>query len=325
MMLPSEGTVPYPYQDEVNADEDGVGFALRMATRNGITFSQLARRFASTGHLTLPAGAASSLAFMFGADPVRLHAAFIKRYFHDGAYSSRFMGHDFRRPYHLRQTRPQICPVCISLHSHALGAWSIDMVTACPQHGIQLLDHCACGRPIRWRRPSVDFCECTRRLTPSDQKCRDASTQELAISSQIIWLLGSAHFRLQPSDSLLNVFDGLSIDTFVRLVWIFGIVDDDSAHSPPCSSRVLSTQEAAALCKRAYGRFARLLDRKRPVSNFGIHYAALSALRAECSQLPDMQFMESLSARLDRGLNLKHTTRSVASGAQFSLFDQSYV
>ena len=273
MMIPSEGTVPYPYQEEIGIDEDGVGFALRMAVRNGITFSQLARKFASTGHLTLPASAAGSLAFMFGGDPARVQAAFMQRYVRNGASGVCFFGHDFRRPYHLRQTSPQVCPACISLHSHAPVAWSISMVTSCPTHGIRLLDHCACGRSIRWRRPSMDLCECGRRLGPSHQICRDATAQELAITSQAMYLLGPPSFLLRPSDSLFGVFDRLSVDTFVRLIWIFGIVDgDDPKRLPRCANKVLTTLEAS-MVKAYVCRAAEWVTREAMQIHGGMGYA----------------------------------------------------
>jgi hypothetical protein len=148
-------TVPYPIQDEVEPDEDGVGFVLRMATVNGITFNQLARKLASPGHLYLPAVASSALAFMFGCSPIRLEQAFVKPYFRgDISQGAAFLGHQFLRPYLLKQAHPQLCPGCLAETQRAHAAWSVALVTCCPDHRVKLIDRCMCGRRVSWRRPS---------------------------------------------------------------------------------------------------------------------------------------------------------------------------
>lgn len=294
-----EATVPYPRQDEIDADEDGVGFALRMATLNGITFNELARRLASPGHLYLPANSTGAIAFMFGCTPMRLRSAFVTRYFRGEAHGARFLGHNFLRPYHLRQTRPQLCPACIRQHARALAAWSVCLVTACPTHRFRLLDRCICGRPISWRRPSIDICECGRLLTDADQPVRRGDPRELAVSSQIMYLLGAAHFRLHPLDEALSVLDGLSVDTFVRLLWIFGAVDSNVCpRGLHAANRLLSANEASALCCRAYDRLIRVIESKKHATGVAIHRVALEALRLDCESLTDVQLVESLCSRL---------------------------
>ncbi|WP_425530625.1 TniQ family protein, partial [Stenotrophomonas maltophilia] len=72
------------------------------------------------------------------------------------------------RPYHLRQAHPQICPACIGENHRALATWSIGLGTACPKHGLRLRDRCQCGRPLCWRRPALDICECGLSLTTRD-------------------------------------------------------------------------------------------------------------------------------------------------------------
>ncbi len=292
-------TVPYPRQDEIDDDEDGVGFALRMATLNGITFNELARRLASPGHLYLPASSSGAIAFMFGCAPMRLHSAFVTRYFRGEAYGARFVGHDFLRPYHLRQTRPQLCPACIRQHVRALAAWSVCLVTACPTHRLRLLDQCICGRPVSWRRPSIDICECGRLLTDIDQPVQGGDPRELAVSSQIMYLLGPAHFRLHSLDGALGAFDGLSVDTFVRLLWIFGTVDTNACpRGSRAANQLLPTNEAAALCCRAYDRLARVTESKKQATGVAVHHVALDALRLDCRSLADVQLVESLCSRL---------------------------
>lgn len=293
-MFPPE-TVPFPRQDEVGADEDGVGFALRMATANGITFNELARRLASPGHLYLPSHASSAVAFMFGCTPHRLEHAFVRRYFRGDSFGAAFVGQHFLRPYHLRQTSPQLCPLCLGQNLRALAAWSISLVTCCPSHRIQLLDICTCGRPICWRRPSIDFCECGRRLTEPDQTIKPADAREIAVSAQIMFLLGPAHFRLRPPDRLPPGFDDISVDTFVRLIWSFGIIEDEQVRDHPRSTnRLLSTAESSALVCRAVDRLTMTIGKRSLPPRVRISVTGVDALREECGSSADLQLIDAL-------------------------------
>jgi hypothetical protein len=291
--------LPFPCQDEIDANEDGVGFALRMATMNGLSFNDLARHLASRGHLYLPASAAVAVASMFGGSPTRVLSAFVERYFRGELHGARFLGHEFLRTYHLRQTRPQVCPACLGAGTHALAVWSIGMVTSCPEHGIRLLDQCVCGRPVSWRRPSLTFCECGRLLSVASQPCCQADRRELAISHQIMHLLGPEHCRCIPADRLMKTFDSVSVDTFVRLIWIFGIVGADANRaSPRCISRVLPTPDSSGVCIRAYDRIAHLLDMQHHRTE--IHETSLAMLQRECTLPADMRIVQTLRTQLDQ-------------------------
>lgn len=314
-------TAPYPRQDEVGADEDGIGFALRMATLNGITFNELSRRLTSPGHLYLPADASGAIAYMFGCTPTKLRHAFVDRYFRGEAHGAHYLGHKFLRPYHLRQTRPQVCPACIRRHLSALAAWSICLVTSCPTHGIRLLDRCKCGRPVSWRRPSVDLCECGSRLTDTDQSIEPADSRELVVSSQAMYLLGPDHFRLRPSDANLSAFDAITIDTFLRLIWIFGIIDGNSnVVRPESANRFLPTPEASAVCCRAYDRIVRLVETRAKCIDVAVHPSALEALRLDCTYPADIQLVESLCARLSSSVLRPRRIRVPRIGLQLPLF-----
>jgi hypothetical protein len=298
MMLFTD-TVPFPNQDEIGPDEDGVGYALRMATVNGLTFNDLARRFASPGHLYLPADAASALAFMFGCSPTTLEEAFVRRYFRGELSGAAYLGHHFLRPYHVRQTRPQICPACIEQAIRAQAAWSISLVTCCPFHQLKLLDRCVCGRAVSWRRPSIDFCECGRRLTTTYQSACPADARELAVSSQIMYLLGPAHFRLRPPGQLPPAFDDISVDAFVRILWAFGIIESEqSADHPRSANRIFSTHDASALVCRALDRLMSVIANRSRSERLRVCYTALSALHDDCALPPDLQLVNVLIAQV---------------------------
>jgi len=321
-MLRTELT-PFPWREEIGLDEDGVGFALRMATMNGLTFSDLARHLASPGHLYLPARASETIAFMFGCTPERLKQAFVVRRFHHGAHAADFLGYQFLRPYHLRQPHPQLCPACIQENRRAQALWSIGLVTSCPKHSVRLMDQCQCGRPISWRRPAIDFCECGLRLTTDDQRALTADPRELAVSHQVARLVDPACQQViaRPPNCLPCGFDGLSIDTFLRVLWIFGIVEAGQVVSHPrCANRLLSTTQAAALVCRAFDRLVSLITNRPFREPPRIPMPALRALYNECTESGDRRFISSLISRLHKRIPSRQLHRLTSIDPQFSLF-----
>lgn len=322
MMLRTE-TMPYPRQEEISPEEDGVGFALRMAIANGLTFCDLARHLATPGHLYLPATACGSVAFMFGCTPERLKRAFVVRESHQGAQSANFLDHHFLRPYHLRQGSPQLCPACLEENHRALAAWSVCLVTSCPKHGLRLQDQCQCGRSIRWRRPALDICECGLCLTTRDQVPVVADARELAVSRHIADLLNAAPGQsvVRTASCLPIGFGNLSIDTFLRLFWIFGIVDSLQAEDHPrCANRCLSTDEAAALVRRAFDRLVSLVTRRPSCELVRIPIPALRALYEDCTTQDDLRCLSSLISRLHKRAPTRQLLRLTTIDHQLPLF-----
>ncbi|NTY41464.1 TniQ family protein [Burkholderia diffusa] len=315
--------VPYPRQDEIHADEDGMGFALRMATRNCITFHDLARHFASPGHLYLPAQSASAIAFMFGCTPAKLCHAFVQRQFRGCSVGAHFLGFDFLRPYHLRQTHPQLCPICIREQARALAIWSASLVTACPVHEIHLIEHCACGRPISWRRPSIDTCECGLHLTDAYQRTEQADPREVEVARQATYLLGTAHFRLHARDAILGVFDDVSIDTYLRLIWAFGIVEENQSTKPRSANRLLPTDEASMVCCRAHDRFAQLISTRSGRLDVNVHTNAFASLRLDYTSASDVRMIESIAGKLDERSGSMPRRRCRLTNPQLPLFGEA--
>ncbi|MGA4211695.1 TniQ family protein [Ralstonia pseudosolanacearum] len=315
--------MPFPRQDEISLDEDGVGFALRMAISNGLTFCDLARHLASPGHLYLPASACGSVAFMFGCTPARLRRAFVVRSSRHGVQAADFLDHHFLRPYHLRQARPQICPACVEENHRALAAWSVGLVTSCPKHGLRLRDRCQCGRAVRWRRPALEFCECGLCLTTRDQSIVAADARELAVSSHIADVLtpGLYPSATRSASCLPTGLGNLSIDTFLRVFWIFGIVDTlQPLGHPNCASRCLSTEEAAAVVCRAFDRLVSLIARRPSREAIRLPLPALSALYDECTTQDDQRCLSSLISRLHKLTPSKRLHRLTTVDRQMSLF-----
>ncbi|WP_232295847.1 MULTISPECIES: TniQ family protein [Ralstonia] len=294
-----------------------------MAIANGLTFSELAQHLASPGHCYLPATACGSVALMFGCTPARLQRAFVVRSFQHEALAADFLDHHFLRPYHLRQAHPQICPACIGENHRALATWSIGLGTACPKHGLRLRDRCQCGRPLCWRRPALDICECGLSLTTRDQVTVIADARELAVSSHIADLLAPTPCPLaaRPASCLPIGLGNLSIDTFLRVLWIFGIVDAQQPHDhPKCANRSLSTDEAAAVVCRAFDRLVPLIARRPSREPIRLPMPALRALYEECTTQDDLRCLSSLISRLYKLTPSKPLHRLIAVDRQMSLF-----
>lgn len=53
----------------------------------------------------------------------------------------------------------RVCPLCVGTNLIHQRLWAISFVTACPEHGVKLIDTChRCGTPQRSTRPMIDRC-----------------------------------------------------------------------------------------------------------------------------------------------------------------------
>lgn len=321
MNFPHNGTNPYPFRDEIFPDEDGVGYALRMGDANALTFHQLAVHLATPGHLYLPYSAAPSLAFMFGGTTSLISRALVRRHFLDGVTAADFMGYRFSRPKHLRQTYPQVCPICLLDDRRTQASWSITLMCCCTKHNICLVDRCVCGRPVLWRRRSLLVCECGRTVFGLGRTSRRATSGALAICQQIEYLLGNAHFRLRSQpDGILSIFDDVTLDTFLRLVWALGHSDIERSGSAQGNlNAILTPLEAELVDERAYNHIRELTVERRPGGRLWRHH--LASIAKDAVTTPDRQILASIVTRLtapSRGNQRKRGTNFI----QLNLWDE---
>lgn len=267
MNFPYDNTHPYPFPDDIFPDEDGVGYALRMCDANALSFHLLATALASPGHCYLPYKATQALAFMFGGTPQLIARALVRRQFEDGITTADYLDQTFLRPKHLRQTCPQICPLCLHEDRRALASWSLTMMCCCTKHEICLVDRCACGRPISWRRRSLLVCEYGQEFYDSIRSHQPALKGAIAICRQLECLLCSANFRLRSStDGALSIFDDVTPDVFVRLVWTIGSLDAPCAVCRPRSLSSFPTSlEVMRIADNAYREIQTLRTERREI------------------------------------------------------------
>lgn len=297
-------TNPYPFSDDIFADEDGVGYALRMADANALSFHKLAVHLTSSSLSYLPYESAPALAFMFGGTARYIEKALVRPHAENGARAADYAGQTFLRRRHLRQTHPQICPTCLFEEQRALASWSLTMMCCCTRHKTCLVDRCACERPISWYRKSLLVCSCGRIVFDAHKKQLPAPDGALAICQQIEYLLGPAHFRLRPPDSVLSIFDGTTLDTFLRLVWAIGNFAGNCSISKP---RILEAFPAPShvmhIADTAHHRIQTLLTR-RPSTSLRLWIPDLISVADDVANPADQALVVSLIERI-RPANLK--------------------
>lgn len=160
-------------------DESPVGYALRLAERNGYETPTVILRLAG-----LDISSLQHCQFVFGdqwdVSPLsRLTgatvASFLRlRYAAAGSDTPchRFLvfGSPVRR-YFINAKMPKVCPDCLREGGYCRKIWELIPVTACPSHRRTLLDECpGCRGRITWVRRSVSVCPCGydwREATPS--------------------------------------------------------------------------------------------------------------------------------------------------------------
>ena len=271
---------PLPIQDEISPNESGNGYALRMVTANHLMFCDMTRALTSIGHRYLPSAAAQKIAYWFGANPTAVSRAIPFSYKARGHLVTRFMGHEFNRPYHIRLSRPQICVLCLGEQGYALAIWDISMVTSCPRHKIKLIDHCPkCRRCISWRRPDLWTCHCGLAFSLVNPVL--ATENELWLSQHIECLVFQDGEHLPMANTPRHPLAVFSLDILLRVVRAFGLSEGSFVGDivPGRITRILTTEEAQRVLERAFARLGMILSSNGgTATSLSLHLAELRTL-----------------------------------------------
>lgn len=143
------------------------GFVMRVA--DGLKFDS-AERLAGICRLRQPGSTVTSdalidLAARSGASLAALEGISYRpstRFAHNA-----FLGGSVHREF-IDISRRRLCPLCLEDSPHHRACWDLTMMTACPVHGIRLIDRCSrsgrrCGPD--WKHPDVRRCRCGTDLT----------------------------------------------------------------------------------------------------------------------------------------------------------------
>ena len=124
-------------------------------------------------------------------------------------------GHRLKRG-HLALTTSRLCPGCVEQYGYGRVYWSLTPLAVCEEHGIYLVDSCACNpdTPLSLARPGYIKCVCGADMLDSPRRRASKAAQELAqeIARRYKTRSDSAHnpetnFPLPPETSLSDLLD----------------------------------------------------------------------------------------------------------------------
>ncbi|EWY37270.1 hypothetical protein N825_20730 [Skermanella stibiiresistens SB22] len=110
--------------------------------------------------------------------------------------------------------RSRYCPICLAEEGFFQSVWQLKPVTACPKHGVQLLERCAgCGRSVSWRREELFRCPCGHDLRQSTSQ--PASPESMALSRVLMGKLGNPLHEVADPALLAEAFTALELADLV--------------------------------------------------------------------------------------------------------------
>jgi hypothetical protein len=134
---------------KIHSLETTHAYALRLANANGlrrIPGTLLERRISSgiAARTDLPGVSLRRLAELTGQDGKSLANQDVRRDAFSWHYQAHRLGHR-----HFSLLRRKVCPACLDEQGITPWYWSIRLFTACPDHGLQLIDRCTACRARR--------------------------------------------------------------------------------------------------------------------------------------------------------------------------------
>lgn len=201
---------------------------------------------------------AERIAHVLRLEPEEWRAMCYRRVRDKGRYFLRsFCGHSITADA-LNYGRTRVCPDCLRERVVCWAVWDLGLVSACSKHRCYLIDQCpACGRHLRWRRPSMCRCRCgvDLRTVSADPAPRDLlAIQALIHQASGVTLTDRAQEDLGAA-CLAPELQRLELGSLLRLVLFAGSIGDEGWLRPkqrPFAATDLTgakkiSREAAAL------------------------------------------------------------------------------
>jgi hypothetical protein len=247
----------FPVRDEILEDESGHGYALRMAEANHLSGIPILKKLlGKTRFAVLEETDAGSISKWFGATPEKLALALGTTGIGRQVGEFRFARQTLGRSYFINRMHPRVCASCLRENRYCRSVWEIALATACPRHGVLLLERCPiCGRGLSWERPAVDVCLCGWSLTMNSESTA-CSTLESDISSWVTEKIANGDSRSQillngdmdaPSagSPLARLLRPLTLDGGLHLVHALGTAARYGQDKAPPHQRRKSSISAA--------------------------------------------------------------------------------
>lgn len=315
--------ITFPNHDQIDGSESGPGYVLRMCDLNHAQFSDISNLLGLTGFTYVPDNRIPEICRLFGANPQMLSPRFISQTKHKTVVTSYLLGQKLQKPYLVRQRHPQICPQCFADKNIAQLLWDITLVTACPIHKNQLIDGCRqCGRKITWRRPGLYICQCGASLLPRHQPTQVASKAEIQVS-RLVWT--KLYQVFEPSHGSLSFLRNLELDTFLRLIWSFGQLQEDGHTLAVRPGKIPNTATAGQVVRTGVERIHRTLNHKNKKNQFvsGIYINGIKQLKEDSPWTDQLIIHHLLNLIIEKDLRASRLP-SLTTHTQLTLFGATH-
>jgi len=311
--------ITFPNHDQIDGSESGPGYVLRMCDLNHVQFSDISNLLGLTGFTYIPDNRIPEICRLFGASYQMLSPRFVAQAKQKTVITSYLLGHKLQKPYLVRQRHPQICPQCLADKNIVQLSWDITLVTACPIHCKQLIDSCQqCGRKMTWRRPALRTCQCGASLLPRHQPTTAASKAEILVA-KLVW--DKLHQAFEPSYGSLSFLSNLELDTFLRLIWSFGQLEEDGHSLTVRPGKIPNTVIAGQVVRTGVERIHRTLNHTNRKAHFasGIYINGIKQLKEDSPWTDQLTIHYLLNLIIEKDLRASRLP-SLATHTQLTLF-----
>lgn len=311
----------YPVREELKPDESGHGYALRMATANGLPgIPVLKRMLGKTRFAVLDGGDTPKIARWFGANPTALATALGSTGIGNQAVEYSFCGQALSRKYFINRMHPRVCDLCLREDHYCKSFWEIGLATACPRHSVLLSECCPfCGRGLSWDRPGLEVCQCGSLLTldPTAARC---SALEREVSS---WIASKTKHSedidinagrsrddgVEMQCKLSRLLVPLTLDGGLHLLYALGTAGSYQQTDLPPSERIKSSIAAAQELLFSAANFVDTVGEAEPANVRIKGLTVAIQLLAESTSAKSSSADRSLAQSLISSL-LRHRNRS---------------
>ncbi|KKB08797.1 TniQ family protein [Devosia chinhatensis] len=151
---------PFPLQVAHQADEPAHALLLRTVAHNGSSsFRRVLRNCGVPSNHSVAKADLMLVAHLCGADEEMLRHATAQR-LDEGV---ELLGQWLRSEYFSEMWR-RWCPACLAEEPYHRVWWDVTTVTACPFHGVELVNRCGCDKPLRHGEHAMTHCRLTHDL-----------------------------------------------------------------------------------------------------------------------------------------------------------------
>lgn len=292
----------FPVRDEIRAAESGHGYALRMASANGLNgLADVKKMLGKTRFAVLDAADAGEISRWFGAEPLRLALALGHTGIGSEPEAYELGGLRLSRSYFINRSQPRICCACLAKDGYCRLAWELCVVTTCSLHSTTLCQACPnCGQALRWDRPHLSQCRCGWVL--GSVACETPVAEEIDVAC---WIERAFRMDARPSPTtpLGRLLDPLSLDAGLHILSALASVKHGRTRHATSIQPQLRKRNSLASAREAIANAAVALDQlaRGRQGHWRVPVSAMELLAEACASsyaAADRQLAISILASL---------------------------